>query len=216
MLAISITNKTDQIIYLDFANCFIKKNEYASPIYKASTTIVGTGTSTTISGGIGIISTSRSNTTSTHNIHEEQRYVSIPPHSVYEKEIRLFEHGDERFIENIFYFTDHNYDFSANQKRDYIFSYTFSDLEVGDVLRYREDTTLFNISGIISYSFNPDFTDFKTVSSKFYASHLCGSKYILNPFSNKEYEIVTKALDDLNWATFYSPVIFVVRLWAPL
>ncbi len=216
ILTMSITNKTDKIIYIDLANCFIKKNEYASQIYKSKSHITGNTTANSIYGGIGIIGSSSSNSNSNYNITEEQQYIAIPPKSVYEKDIVLYEHGDERIYNyNLIYFTDHNYDFSAKQKRDYIFSYEYKDLKVGDYIKISEDEAKLHITGIINYSFTNDFKELHTLSSKYYASHIFGSKYILNPWSTKEWDIVNKTIDGLEDNSISSTILFFVRLWAP-
>lgn len=95
-LAVTVTNKSDKMLYLDLANCFIVKNGIAEPYYVPSSTssssnslsgadvnfgaIAGTvgigGALGTLAGGVSVGGgSSNSSTTVTYS----QRVISVPP-----------------------------------------------------------------------------------------------------------------------------------------
>ena len=143
----------------------------------------------------------------------KQKIVSIPPKSNLEEEVVLFRHGDEVSLGNLIYFTDSNAAMSGSAKFDYIFAPQRDDLMVGEVKQYKEDNTILNILASISYSFDASFTEISTVTSKYYAQYLFGTKYVLSPFSQKERDIVVSTWTQYNLPE--SPTSFEIRIWAP-
>lgn len=143
----------------------------------------------------------------------KQRIVQIPAHSRLEEEIVLFQHGDEKQLGNLIYFTDKHIAMSGSARFDYIFAPQRDDLMVGEVLRFDEGNSILDVTNTITYSFDLDFKELKTLISKYYTKYLFGTKYILNPCSTKERDIVVSTWTKYNLPE--SPNSFEIRLWAP-
>ena len=110
-LRVMITNKSNEIIYVDLGTSFIKKNNIASVIYTPSitSTMVGQsfGTSIGLGGIVGAAiggMTMSASSTSTY----AQRFISIPPQgAIFLEDIPILTPGSEKALGNIFYYNIH-------------------------------------------------------------------------------------------------------------
>lgn len=97
-LGISLTNKTNRVIYVDLGNTFLAQAGVSQPYYVPSATSVSKGTSTgasvnmgAVAGALGVggalgtlangVNVGGGNTTETTHVTYSQRIVSVPPRS---------------------------------------------------------------------------------------------------------------------------------------
>ncbi|MBE6195939.1 MAG: hypothetical protein E7137_02455 [Rikenellaceae bacterium] len=163
--AIELKNKSGKTIYIDLANSFRINSDGSSKSYHSSeqtTVSQGSGTGVGIALGGVAIGTSSQNTVST--TFTQERILVIPPYSTKE----LSEH---KYVQ-----------LKTNQYK------TISDLEaytfelpeeaprpnVNGYLSYTEADAPYAVKYIVTYSTQPDFTNYATLQANLYARYLYG------------------------------------------
>lgn len=171
-MRIKVTNKSNQIIYIDLGTSYTKKNNIASAIYTPTITttaieqstgasinagaITNTfGTDGTIGSALSGINIASSKSSYQSTTTYAQRYVSIPPKStILLDDIPILTPGSEKALGNLFYFTEVGV---GNQRRLWCLHHKFNDIISGKTNEYTESNSLFNIGYYFNYSFSEDF-----------------------------------------------------------
>lgn len=229
-MRIMITNKSNEIVYIDLGTSFIKKNNVASVIYTptVTSTMVGQSFGTSVNVGTiakslgigGIVGTtiegvnfgvgvSSSTTTATY----AQRFISIPPKSaVFLEDIPILTPGSEKALGDIFYYREVG---MGKYKWIACLSPKFSDIESGKILEFSEEDTLFTIGCFMNYSFTEDFKDTKNIETTYYVNKVVGSTwgYKFGTVSDKEFKIMDETYPQWREDVGVGNVE-IIRLWA--
>lgn len=228
-MRIKVTNKGDQIIFIDLGTSYIKKNDVASVIYTPTMTStmvgqsVGVGVNAgsianavgiggmvgTALGGVNIGGSKGSSVTTTTYA---QRFVSVPPKSaVLLEDVPILTPGSEKALGNLFYFKEVG---MGKQKAIWCLSNKFSDVESGKINEYAENNTLFTIGCYLNYSFSEDFKNSNGIETTYYVQKLVGSSMSTFPPGNdKEFNIMDKTFPQ--WREEISKgSLELIRLWA--
>ena len=215
-LRVMITNKSNEIIYVDLGTSFIKKNNIASVIYTPSitSTMVGQsfGTSIGLGGIVGAAiggMTMSASSTSTY----AQRFISIPPQgAIFLEDIPILTPGSEKALGNIFYYREVG---MGMYKWTACLSPKFSDVESGKIIDFTEENTAFTIGCFLNYSFSENFKDSKSLETTYYVKKIVGSTwgYSFGTVSDKEFKIMDETFP--HWREeVKSGNLEVIRLWA--
>lgn len=215
-LRVMITNKSNEIIYVDLGTSFIKKNNIASVIYTPSitSTMVGQsfGTSIGLGGIVGAAiggMTMSASSTSTY----AQRFISIPPQgAIFLEDIPILTPGSEKALGNIFYYREVG---MGMYKWTACLSPKFSDVESGKIIDFTEENTAFTIGCFLNYSFSENFKDSKSLETTYYVKKIVGSSwgYSFGTVSDKEFKIMDETFPQ--WREeVKSGNLEVIRLWA--
>lgn len=228
-LRIKITNKSDQIIFVDLGTSYIKKNDVASVIYTptiTSTTVgqsIGIGVNAgAIANAVGIggiagtalggVNIGGSKGSSASTMTYAQRYVSIPPKSaVFLDDVPILTPGSEKALGDLFYFDEVG---MGGQKRLWCLHHKFKDVESGKIKEYTEENTLFTIGCYLNYSFSEDFRSALGIETTYYVKMLIGSSMTTFPPGNtKEFKVIDKVFpewrDEIGIGN-----LELIRLWA--
>lgn len=228
-LRIKVTNKTDQIVFIDLGTSYLKKNDIATVIYTPTITSTMTGQSIgtsvnmgavanavgiggmvgTALGGVNIGGTKGSSVTTTTYA---QRFVSVPPKSsILLEDIPILTPGSEKALGDLFYFKEMG---KGKQKRLWCLSNKFSDVESGKTAEYDEGNTLFTIGCYLNYSFSEDFRKSSGIETMYYVKKLVGSSVSTFPPGNdKEFDIMDESFPQ--WRNEVEEgKLEVIRLWA--
>ena len=215
-LRVMITNKSNEIIYVDLGTSFIKKNNIASVIYTPSitSTMVGQsfGTSIGLGGIVGAAiggMTMSASSTSTY----AQRFISIPPQgAIFLEDIPILTPGSEKALGNIFYYREVG---MGMYKWTACLSPKFSEVESGKIIDFTEENTAFTIGCFLNYSFSENFKDSKSLETTYYVKKIVGSSwgYSFGTVSDKEFKIMDETFPQ--WREeVKSGNLEVIRLWA--
>lgn len=228
-MRVKVTNKTEQIIFIDLGTSYLKKNDIATVIYTPTITSTMTGQSIgagvnmgavadavgiggmvgTALGGVNIGGTKGSSVTTTTYA---QRFVSVPPKSsILLEDIPILTPGSEKALGNLFYFKEMG---KGKQKRLWCLSNKFNDVESGKTTEYDEENTLFTIGCYLNYSFSEDFRESNGIETVYYVKKLVGSSMSTFPPGNdKEFNIMDKIFPQ--WRNEVEEGnLEIIRLWA--
>lgn len=176
-MRITVTNKSDKVVFVDLGTSLMKLNEVTSAIYTPNNT--STRIVQNVDGDGGKTAASLS-----------QRVVSIPPKS-------------SMFLEDIQIFTDEN----VGVVKEFIYlknigtpahlwclSYRFNELEPGGIIDFSEVKTPFTIGFILNYSFTDGFNESNHIETKYYTKRVVGTSFSTFPTAaDKEFKIVDEA-----------------------
>lgn len=215
-LRVMITNKSNEIIYVDLGTSFIKKNNIASVIYTPSitSTMVGQsfGTSIGLGGIVGAAIGSMTMSASSTSTYA-QRFISIPPQgAIFLEDIPILTPGSEKALGNIFYYREVG---MGMYKWTACLSPKFSDVESGKIIDFTEENTAFTIGCFLNYSFSENFKDSKSLETTYYVKKIVGSSwgYSFGTVSDKEFKIMDETFP--HWREeVKSGNLEVIRLWA--
>ena len=215
-LRVMITNKSNEIIYVDLGTSFIKKNNIASVIYTPSitSTMVGQsfGTSIGLGGIVGAAIGGMSMSASSTSTYA-QRFISIPPQgAIFLEDIPILTPGSEKALGNIFYYREVG---MGMYKWTACLSPKFSDVESGKIIDFTEENTAFTIGCFLNYSFSENFKDSKSLETTYYVKKIVGSSwgYSFGTVSDKEFKIMDETFP--HWREeVKSGNLEVIRLWA--
>lgn len=215
-LRVMITNKSNEIIYIDLGTSFIKKNNIASVIYTPSitSTMVGQsfGTSIGLGGIVGAAIGGMSMSASSTSTYA-QRFISIPPQSaIFLEDIPILTPGSEKALGNIFYYREVG---MGMYKWTACLSPKFSDVESGKIIDFTEENTAFTIGCFLNYSFSENFKDSQSIETTYYVKKIVGSSwgYSFGTVSDKEFKILDETFPQ--WREeVESGNLEIIRLWA--
>ena len=193
---INLTNKTDQIIYIDKGNCFKLNNKKETFCYYNPTeqTTISKGTGSNASIGLGSVasvlgiggaagqlangvSVGGGNTQSAHITYMEQRFIAIPPHGncnlTEEKWVELSKGKFKRLgkAEN-FNFDDKKWDVVESSE----LGIQKGLINSGQVIEYNETNSPWTREYIITYSTDNLFRKYSMLQAEVYLREVIGSK----------------------------------------
>lgn len=180
-----IINKTDKILYIDLANCFIGNDSFYKPSMNITTEGRSVGTSVNmgaVAGALGIggapgllasginIGGSASNGTAT--VVEAQRIISIAPHECEQITFR-----DQDYIDFLVY--------------------GYDDIKKGELKNYTEETSPFSTNFLISYSLDSSFQTYSQVSGSFFLKQVLGTGLLTSSqvWEDSDYYIIRHVTD---------------------
>ena len=174
---IEITNKTNNIIYIDKGNSFRIVNNVATPFYDTKQISVSKGSGSGASVGLGAItgalgvggvvgdiaggvSVGSGTSSSVSTTYSQQRILAIPPHSSA-------------------YISEHKYDNYKGNKWEKIseaeyYSFPFKGLKKGQSVEYAVDNSPCNYKYFITYSTYPDFSSYSSMKVNLYVKYMIG------------------------------------------
>lgn len=173
-LMVQITNKTDQIVYVDLANCFFGRNTNSVPYYIPQATSVYDGTSSgtsvnlgAVAGAMGVggalgtlangVNVSGGKTSGEKTVTYSQRIVAIPPQSSIDlPKVELFTSRASDFFGPIITAQD----VPGYGAKPCLMYYENDKIKIGEERVFSSEISPFKFSFHISYSFD------ETISSK--------------------------------------------------
>lgn len=185
-IAIKLTNKTTQTLYVDLGNTFLVKNGEAKPYYIPSSTTVTKGSTTgasvnlgSVAGAIGIggalgtlaggINVGGANTNTVSKVEYAQRVVAIPPMSSKSLEGKFLFDAES----NVFpYFQIKN---RSNSSQWVFDAYSLLvGLKVGDIIDWMPENSPIVIDFYVSYSKDEMCTNLSSIYWGIYTSKTYG------------------------------------------
>ncbi len=188
---IELTNKTNNIIYVDLANTFRIYTDGDSKTYfnadqiavsHGSGTGVGVGlggiagalgiggTLGTLAGAVTVGGSTQHSVTTTYN---QQRILAIPPHSTKNLSEYKQVHVKKKTYKTI----------SDAERWSFYLHHQRGVVKKGGYVSYTEKTTPYTNRYIITYSTSQDFSNYSMLHAKVYARYILG-EYQSNYFSN--------------------------------
>lgn len=188
-IKVKLSNLSSKTIYVDLANTFFRRGSHASPYYIPTSTtsikregggigvnLVGVmdalgvgGALGSLASGINLGSSSASYiSTTTYS----QRIISIPPHSSVELEPQLL------FPPNLptgaYKVSTKHYGFNFDIWQLVGLDKTNLSVNIGQAKDYNEDSSPISFGLFLSYSFDENFSEIKTLKNTAYLSRLIG------------------------------------------
>lgn len=176
---IRLKNKTDHLIYIDRANCFRKKNTDAVTSYYDTKQV---NISQRVSGGLGIGANLNSSisilggagsSTTQSTLYSQQRFISIPPHS----EVNLTEYVFDAIRKHKTVFTKNYTTIYDIESWEFPINKEQYKLKHDGVIEFDETNTPYRCEYFITYSTNPNFSDYSILNCHMYAKYLVGRDY---------------------------------------
>ncbi len=189
LVCLSITNKTDQTIYVDLGNSMLVAQGRSVPLYVPQTT---TTSNTSVGGGsvnlgaltgsslLGGFSVGGSNASSTVNTVYSQRVIAIGPYgTVQTPPVSAWgATTEERELVPGMVWKEIVSRIGNNRHlRLYIPKKSF---RCGQVINFNEENAPLNISAYVSYSYTEDCAQEKTLSIHYYLKNLIGGDFNAN------------------------------------
>lgn len=196
-VVVSITNKTDQTIYVDLGNTMLVSQGRSVPFYVPQTT---TTSNTSVGGGsvnlgaltgsrlFGGISVGGSNASSTVNTVFSQRVIAVAPYgTVQTPPVPAWggETEERELGKGLRWMPD-------RRKNGITYGESFLNIYLpsksllgGQVLNYTEENAPLNVSAYVSYAFTEDCAQQKTMPVHYYLKHFVGRSR--NNFTGKYY-----------------------------
>lgn len=189
IVCLSITNKTDQTIYVDLGNSMLVAQGRSVPLYVPQTT---TTSNTSVGGGsvnlgaltgsslLGGFSVGGSNASSTVNTVYSQRVIAIGPYgTVQTPPVSAWgTTTEERELVPGMVWKEIVSRIGNNRHlRLYIPKKSF---RCGQVINFNEENAPLNISAYVSYSYTEDCAQEKTLSIHYYLKNLIGGDFNAN------------------------------------
>ncbi len=181
---IKLSNKTEDFIYIDLANCFkIYPNGKPVSYYDAKQTTISSGGGSGASIGLGAVtdaigiggvvgtiangvSVGGGRNSSASTVYSQQRLLIIPPHST----DNLTEYKSEGSGKNYRIITNSE---KFNIDKDLVWL-NKNDLARYEVLNYKETDSPYKLKFILPYSTNENFTDVKRINFELFVQQVFG------------------------------------------
>lgn len=184
MVIVKVKNNTDRMIYLDLASCFVICGEDSTPYFvPVTTTVSNTNTSSKSSEYVDVkVSDDKvkasdhtyvsGSTSSVTSVKEAQQYLSVAPKATLSLEpMPICSNGLQR----------------SGQMYSYLSSlylgrsvFPFENTPYGEVLDIDEQDSPFQFGSCVTYSFNPDHSDVRTIRTELYLKYvMCTSSTAL-------------------------------------
>jgi len=188
-IKVKLTNLSSKTIYIDLANTFFKRGSLASPYFiPSSTTNIQSETSGIglnlggITNALGIggsvgnlasgINLGKSSTLGTATTIYSQRIISIPPQTSIELSPQLL------FPPNLptgaYKVATKHYGYSFGDWQLVGLDKTILSVNIGQTKNYDEDSSPISFGLFLSYSFNEQMSEIKSVNNTAYMSRLIG------------------------------------------
>ena len=196
---IEITNKTNNIIYIDKGNSFRIIDNAATSFYDNKQISVSKGSGSGASLGLGAItgalgvggvvgdiaggvSVGSGTSSSVSTTYTQQRILAIPPHSSA-------------------YISEHKYDNYKGNKWEKIseaeyYQVPFQDVEKGKCVEYNTDNSPRKYKYFITYSTYPDFRSYSSINANLYVKYIIGIGRFANWLMKSRFETTLFATGD--------------------
>lgn len=224
---ITITNKSNKVVFIDLGTSFIKRNGYASVIFTPMLTSTTNGKAIGIGFNVGALanavgvggrlgsllsginvggSRNSSITTTTY----AQRVVSIPPRSnILLDNIPVFTYESQSVLNGYIYYKN-----VGIPKRLWCLAPKSSQTESGKAYDYTEYNSPFTIGCYMNYSFTENFDEPQGIETMYYVKRKVGSLFSTFPFKEqKEFNIVREVFPDWD-VQVGTGNLNLIRLWA--
>lgn len=200
-VGVSLTNKSNRVIYIDLGNSYMSMAGEATPYYVPSSTSVSKGTSTgasvnmgAVAGALGVsgalgtlasgVNVGGGNTTETTHTTYSQRVISIPPHSTVKLENKPItsKFGTEmrQFYLNYFYNEQHR-----EIEKSIAYGY-MPKVYYGEVFDLQLGSTPL-ISTFITYGFDESLQQTRNIAADLYFSQMLINEKGFDPYSMPMY-----------------------------